>query len=199
MTAYKHTTDYHQVATTLTLAQDTTPFYRYLNGPVTDIPQDISYLERRVSQYAAINATIIETAGHGAVAVWELPGGEAVAPKIQSDHSGRTEEIKEHNKKIKSVFEELHSLYDHILDQRDHYHLAFLSKRPDATEKGIVSALVRPFLEKAKEEGKFVRLEAIDYHAVNVYKHWGFKVVKEWVLEEGVPIAFMVFNGEEVF
>ncbi|KAH3675776.1 hypothetical protein WICPIJ_009229 [Wickerhamomyces pijperi] len=193
----QETTDYRQVATTLTLAQDTTNLYRYLNGPKTDIPKDIDATERRVIQYAEAGATILKAGNFDAVAVWESPGGKKVADREKS--TVESKELKEHHDKVDSVFKELHGLFGHILVKKEGYHLAFLSKRPDSKEKGVVSGLVRPTLEKANKEGKYVYLEAIDYHAIDIYKHWGFKVVKEWVLEEGVPIAFMVLNGEGIF
>ena len=68
---------------------------------------------------------------------------------------------------------------------RPHYHLAFLARVPGREDvKGAISAVVLPFLAKARDEDVPVWLEATDPRAVAVYEHYGFRVCE--VLAVGV-------------
>ncbi len=50
---------------------------------------------------------------------------------------------------------------------------------------GAVRALVSPFLDRAREEGLPVWLEATNEHARDVYAHLGFSVVEEFRIGKG--------------
>ncbi len=92
-----------------------------------------------------------------------------------------------------------------------HYHLSFLARNPDHPAKtpGAISAVVLPFLDRAREEGVPVWLEATYPHAVSVYEHYGFRICEEvsvgkgkvnlegWPEEggEGVTAWGMVWDG----
>jgi len=61
---------------------------------------------------------------------------------------------------------------------RPFYHLAFLARNPDVPSvPGAISAVVLPFLDRARNEGVPAWLEATTPHAAAVYQHFGFRVV----------------------
>ncbi len=68
------------------------------------------------------------------------------------------------------------------------WHLSFLARDPERRGggKGAVSAVVRPFLERARAEAVPAWLESVDVHAVEVYEHYGFRVCEKMVMGEGV-------------
>lgn len=71
---------------------------------------------------------------------------------------------------------------------RPHWHLSFLARNllPGVPRvPGAISAVIRPFLEKACEEGVPVWLEASGINARDVYLHYGFRVVEEVVCGVG--------------
>lgn len=59
------------------------------------------------------------------------------------------------------------------------YHLGFLVRNPTVqTVPGAISAVMRPWLKRAEDEGVPVWLEATYEHAVEVYQHYGFRLVE---------------------
>jgi hypothetical protein len=71
---------------------------------------------------------------------------------------------------------------------RPFYHLGFLGRNPDPkipSVKGAVSAVVLPFLERARDEGVVAWLEATSESAVEIYEHFGFRVCEVVRIGEG--------------
>jgi hypothetical protein len=69
---------------------------------------------------------------------------------------------------------------------KPHYHLSFLARVPGREDvKGAISAVMLPFLAKARDEGVPVWLEATYPHAVVVYEHYGFRVCEEVTIGVG--------------
>ena len=94
---------------------------------------------------------------------------------------------------------------------KPHYHLAFFARVPGREDvKGAISAVMLPFLAKARDEGVPVWLEATDPHAVAVYEHYGFRICEKvtvgvgrvgadgWPKEgaEGVTAWGMLWDGK---
>lgn len=92
---------------------------------------------------------------------------------------------------------------------KPYYELKFLARNPEVPRvEGAISAVVRPFLERARNEGVPVWLEAADPAAVTVYEHFGFRVVERittgvgkvsgdgWPQDggEGASVWGMLFN-----
>lgn len=61
-----------------------------------------------------------------------------------------------------------------------------------------MSAVTRPFLEWAKEDGVPAWLESADLHAVEVYEHCGFRVYEKMVVGKGTVRldGWLEENGE---
>jgi hypothetical protein len=69
---------------------------------------------------------------------------------------------------------------------KSHYHLSFLARVPGREHvEGAVSAVMLPFLARAREEGVPVWLEATYPHAVAVYQHYGFQICEEVTIGVG--------------
>jgi len=69
---------------------------------------------------------------------------------------------------------------------RPFYHLSFLGRNPDQpSTPGAISAVVLPFLERAREENVPAWLEATYPRAVAIYQHFGFQVCEEVVIGRG--------------
>lgn len=70
---------------------------------------------------------------------------------------------------------------------KPHYHLDFLARNPDISPKvpGAISAVVRPYLARAKQEGLSVWLEATSLDVVPLYEYFGFRVMEEILVGKG--------------
>ncbi len=66
-----------------------------------------------------------------------------------------------------------------------HYYLMVLAVDPAHQSKGLGSALMRPVLQKADEEGMPCYLEASNERAVPLYQRHGFKVMEEAQIPDG--------------
>lgn len=64
--------------------------------------------------------------------------------------------------------------------------------------KGAIRAVIDPYLRRARENGLPVWLEATSEHAVNVYTHFGFRLVEMIRISEGTANSAgdLVENGE---
>lgn len=76
---------------------------------------------------------------------------------------------------------------------------------------GAVRAVIDPYLQKSRADKLPVMLEAISESARDVYKHFGFKVLEEYIIGkgsssrtgapqdggEGFPLWFMRFDPKE--
>lgn len=72
---------------------------------------------------------------------------------------------------------------------RPFWHLGFLARNYQegaSRVSGAVSAVVMPFLERAKAEGLPAWLEATTIEGVRMYEFFGFRVVKTVTLGAGV-------------
>jgi ribosomal protein S18 acetylase RimI-like enzyme len=129
-------------------------------------------------------ALIAEADDWTAAALWEPPGftdGGLAAPEYRDPRPVLKDFIA---KAAATRAKYLGSEYE----QR-HWHLSFLARDPSKTGEGAVSAVVRPFLERAKEDGVPAWLESVDLHGVEVYEHYGFKVCEKMIVGKGLVRA----------
>jgi hypothetical protein len=73
------------------------------------------------------------------------------------------------------------------LGNSPYWYLFLIGRDPGYTAKGNPAAprLILPFIQKAKEAGVSVWLEATSPHSRDVYKKLGFKVVEELKIGRG--------------
>jgi Acetyltransferase (GNAT) family len=129
---------------------------------------------------AAENGALIADADDWtAASLWEPPGFRCgmASPRYQNP----LPVLKEFMAKAAAVREK------HLgpEDQQRYWHLSYLARDPSRTGKGAVFAVMRPFLERAKEDGAPAWLEAIGLHAVRVYEHYGFTICEKMTVGEG--------------
>lgn len=125
-------------------------------------------------------AIIAEAGNFAAAALWEPPGFFQKNPPMNTDGSragpsGRTiDEFWAISSKIKRK-----CLGDQAVDEARYWHLSRIARAEGRNDTGVVSAIIKPFLEKAKQEDVPVWLESVAENAKNMYLHFGFEVVDE--------------------
>lgn len=145
-----------------------------------NIPRIRRHITPGITQAAESGAEVVEAGDFSAIAVWETtsykgkPFSEMlknVGP-IRAEWRTKIRDLKE--KYIGMVKKE-----DGSEDFKPFYHLGFLVRNPEVPfVPGAISAVVIPWLKQAEEEGVPVWLEATYSHAVDVYKHFGFRLVE---------------------
>jgi hypothetical protein len=114
-------------------------------------------------------AEFLEAGDWSAIAMWEPP--ESGAAK-QFDTLNLTPLRREWRERLAIAKKK-------YLKERRHYHLGFLARNPDVEPApGAITALMKPWLEKAKAEGVPVWLEATHDRAVRLYERHGFEMVE---------------------
>ncbi|KAH8660306.1 hypothetical protein BX600DRAFT_513922 [Xylariales sp. PMI_506] len=153
-----------------------------------------SYVHRVVRQSLRSGATLVEAGGNSAVALWELP---YQSDMITTNHSfdeisdGLTKkEWKEAVRSAKEKYIGLEPLQSGFSSSerkvRPHYHLDFLGRDPSVPKvPGAISAVVTPFLDRAKQDGLKVWLEATSPEVAELYEHYGFKILEEITVGQG--------------
>ena len=132
-------------------------------------------------------AELVEAGDYSALAVWETTEYRGKPFTEQATNVGL---VREHWRRTVS---ELKSKYigkevkeDGSEDYKPFYHLGFIVRNPTVPNvPGSISAVMRPWLKRAEEEGVPVWLEATYEHAVDVYKHFGFRLVETVTVGEG--------------
>jgi hypothetical protein len=130
---------------------------------------------------AANGAFIAEADDWTAASLWEPPGFSGsglAAPRYQNP----LPILKEFLAKA-AVVRAKHLGSKH---QERYWHLRYLARDPSKTGRGAVSAVVRPFLERARQDQVPAWLEAVDLHAVHVYEHYGFRVCEHMTVGKGI-------------
>lgn len=114
-------------------------------------------------------ATFVEAGDWSAVAVWE-----------PADYAGHPFATTGTLKPMRAAWrqEVARCKAKHV--NQPHWHLDFLARNPDKPSvPGAITAVLKPFLDRATAAHQPVWLEATDLKAVRIYKHFGFEVVEE--------------------
>ncbi|KAL9114854.1 MAG: hypothetical protein Q9227_001097 [Pyrenula ochraceoflavens] len=124
-------------------------------------------------------AIIAESGNWAAAALWEPSGFVYKNPPLNPDGSragptGRT--VNEFWDEADRLQRE--NLGNEAVEKGRCWHLSRLARAKGREEKGVVSAVIKPFLEKAQEEGLPVWLNATAPNARDMYLHFGFVVVE---------------------
>lgn len=140
-----------------------------------------------ITQAAQSGAEVVEAGDYSAIAVWETTAYKGVAFSEMLKNQGpiRTEwrtKIRE----CKEKYIGMERKADGSKDFKPFYHLGFLVRNPAVPEiPGAISAVVKPWLKRAEEEDVPIWLEATYRHAVDVYEHWGFRLVEVVTVGKG--------------
>lgn len=155
------------------------------------------YVDKAVRNSLRLGGTLVEAGSTSAIALWELPSRRPAA--LTSSGTSRQDGENTSVSPIKREWVE-------VIDQakrkhigleiatpelkssqiRQHYHLDFLGRNPHVPRvPGAISAVVVPFLDRAKQDQLSVWLEATSSDIVPLYEHFGFRVVEEITVGAG--------------
>ena len=135
---------------------------------------------------------LVEAGDYSALAVWEPTTyrGKPFSETIKNVGPIR-EEWRTKVRKAKEKYIGLETKQDGTEGFKPFYHLGFLARNPVVPGVvGAISAVIKPWLKRAEEEGVPVWLEATYDHAVDVYTHWGFRLVEVIRIGEGARSKF---------
>ncbi|KAK3364722.1 hypothetical protein B0T25DRAFT_530853 [Lasiosphaeria hispida] len=158
----------------------------------------LNYVNKTIRSSISRNGVLIEAADTSAVALWELPNLHRVAEGPGSTSSGGLHNRTDSDQHIKNEWKQVVQLakMKYIGTERNsetdditilpHYHLDFLARNPSVPKiPGAISAVVLPYLAKAKQDRLSVWLEATSLDVVTLYKHFGFRVLEEITIGVG--------------
>ncbi|KAM3072583.1 hypothetical protein ACMFMG_009376 [Clarireedia jacksonii] len=142
----------------------------------------------KVPATTSFSGTLVEAGDTSAVALWELPSGGASA--LQGSHGPEDINVAAVKKEWKEVVQRAKKQHIGLETKssqiRQHYVLDFLGRNPHVPKvPGAISAVVAPFLNRAKQDQHSVWLEATSPNVVPLYEHFGFKIVEEITVGAG--------------
>jgi hypothetical protein len=143
-------------------------------SPLIDSSRRRRHFTQGITDTAESGGELVEAGSWSAVALWEPPDFKGkvfldvgISGPLRSEWKQRVEEAKV--KHLASADGQLRACY----------HLAFLARNPDiASVPGSITAVIKPFLDRAKAEGVPAWLEATYPRATAVYEKHGFRLVE---------------------
>ncbi|KAF7519303.1 hypothetical protein G7054_g13133 [Neopestalotiopsis clavispora] len=140
--------------------------------PTNQIPFELvyDYFKDSVPKKVRLGAELSEAENFAAAAVW-FPPEVTDLGEHEDDDDDESERISVFASQSKAIREK-------YLQGRKFWFLNLIGRAPGRTEKGVVRALIVPYLERAREAGVPAWLEAVDEHSRDIYAHFGFKVVE---------------------
>jgi len=156
------------------------PFFKYLHAtarsPEQAIRQNFTFDIAR----GKINGVIFRTSkAYEGAALWHLTG----FPKSKFILNMKIMQFKLKQFRIRDIRKLLPFFYEiekaHVaLIRKPHYYLSLLGVHPSHHGQGWGSKLLRPILEHADKNRKMCYLETETEKNVEMYRHFGFEVVK---------------------
>lgn len=150
-------------------------------SPAFNIPRIRKHVTQGITNSAYDGAELVEAGNFSALAVWETTAykGQPFTETMRNAGPIR-EEWRIKVKDLKERYIGLETKEDGSQGLKPFYHLGFLVRNPnEPSVPGAISAVMRPWLQRAENEGVPVWLEATYLHAVDVYKHFGFRLVEQ--------------------
>lgn len=155
-------------------------------SPLVDTDRFYRHFEHKIKKIAASNAVMLQAGDWSGVVIWEPPNFKD--PRASDALDPKRQLFVEWRARIKVVKAKYLSDPDYVVSEdsghenvsfRPYYHLGFLARNPDIpTVQGTITALLEPFLQRARKEGVPVWLEASSPYAVGIYEHFGFRLVE---------------------
>jgi hypothetical protein len=172
-------------------------------SPLIDTTRRRRHFSQGILDSAASNAELVQAGNWSAIALWEPPSFQGKAfidskarpSPLLAEWRGRVKAAKRKHLAVfsnpstgsgSSSSSSSASTSDSEQPEpelRPFYHLSFLARNPSLPRvAGSISAVVTPFLERARDEGVPAWLEATTPQAVKLYENFGFRVVEEIVV-----------------
>ncbi|KAL4911177.1 hypothetical protein BDW74DRAFT_172641 [Aspergillus multicolor] len=152
--------------------------------PPNNVPYELvrGHFDEVVRKKVELGATLVEAGGFAAVAIW-------FPPDKQKHAKDDSESLATLSARERAFGEKLDEVKKRHLQGRKHWYLNLIGRDPERKEKGVVRALMEPFLQQAKKDRVPAWLEAVDRHSCDVYTHFGFRTVEEF------RVGFGEFNA----
>ncbi len=149
-------------------------------SPSFNVPRIRRHITPGITDGAHSGAELVEAGDFSALAVWETTSYRGIPFTDTMRNVGPIrEEWRNKVRQSKEKYIGLETREDGTEDFKPFYHLGFLARNPNQQSvQGAISAVVKPWLKRAEEEGVPVWLEATYEHAVDVYEHFGFRLVE---------------------
>lgn len=175
----------------------------YANLPCTvafshDSEQTVSeYVNCNIRNAIWSNSALMEAGDHSAVGLWHLPSdskGVLLRKKssvpstglIKKEWRAKVQKAKEKHIGIERMWP-VSTISHSNFSIRPHYHFDFLARNPNMPKvHGAVSALIRTVLGLAEQDQLSVFGEAATAELVPFYEHFGFRVIEEITVGEGI-------------
>lgn len=119
---------------------------------------------------------VVQAGDYSAIAIWEPPNFHGT-PFSDLGYCGP----------IRAGWRDaVRASKEKYLGERPFWHLAFIARNPGLPAvSGAISAVIEPFIQRARESGVAVWLEAVDERGVAIYGHYGFRLVERITLAKG--------------
>lgn len=160
-------------------------------SPAVNVARIRKHITQGITNSAYDGAELVEAGNYSALAVWETTTyrGQPFTETMRNMGPIR-EEWRAVVREYKEKYVGLETKKDGSQDFKPFYHLGFLVRNPnEPSVPGAISAVMRPWLQRAEDEGVPVWLEATNPHAVEVYKHLGFRLVEQVKIAVGARDA----------
>lgn len=154
---------------------------RYGSPQVISFDRRYQHFKPQIQQLATSGAVILQAGDWSVVAIWTTPDCTP-APDGPMDPL-----VQEYVSKCDAaMWKHLKDSTSDVRTMRACYHLEFIARNPEKSSvQGGVSAVIMPLLERARRERLPVWLEAATERSVQIYQHYGFRVVEEMVIGAG--------------
>jgi len=190
-------------------------------SPLIDSARRQRHFSQGILDSASSGAELVQAGNWSAVALWEPPSyqgktfidSKARPPALLSEWRGKVKQAKAKylavgtSTSTSSTDDESSSDSNSnaspsdpdSVQLRPFYHLSFLARNPTVERvPGSINAVITPFLERAKAENVPAWLEATTPQAVDVYLHFGFRIVEVITVGKGkVDAAGWPTEGEQ--
>ena len=155
----------------------------------------------RIEKKVKAGASVVEAANFAAVVCWEPP--EATAQPSLSE--AELEELAVARPIFASFVRQMQEVKIHTLGgDQAYWNMSLMARDPERKDKGVVRAVIEPYVARAKREGVPIFLCAANERARDVYEYFGFRTVGitwSYLVEKvegdgqvGVPTWCMVCN-----
>lgn len=146
--------------------------------------------EARIERKVKLGSLIVEAGDFAAVACWEPP---AATPPLATE--SELEEIARQRPAFAQFTRDLQRARLEVLGPEQRYwSLSLMARDPERMDRGVVRAVIEPFVKRAKEEDRVpLWLTAANTRARDVYAYFGFRVVR---FIESFPRGGRIQEGE---
>ena len=151
-----------------------------------------SHFADKVQRNTKAGAIAAQAGNFSAVAIWEPPNF-SVKNEPNNRQCSLLEEWKVRIAKVEA--EHLGERKDGVIVRdpttghaklRPYWHLNYLVRNAEIPSvPGAISAVVRPFLERARQDGVPVWLEASTLYSASIYEHYGFRMIEKVTIGAG--------------